>query len=290
MKSITDVLATEETEPQLIEGMVLSDYLELPHLSGSPLSEPSMLHLRHKYETAQKTTDAMRKGAIADAYVFDILVPAVRSGRALTDALDEADEEFPVFGGTRRGSKWDEFHELHGEHYFTKYEERQEIVGMAVHIINNPVARPYWDEGLSQCTLLASEYGIRVKGRPDWISMKMAIVDMKTTAQLPRASYTVRDFGYHTKMALYRRWLRRVTGNELPCVLIFVEQSPPHDVVVMPIDETTLSLREEQALQTLERLRQCIEEDVWPGISQGAEVPYEPSYAEMDELAFQEVE
>src|SRR5690606_21152824 len=110
------------------------------------------------------------------------------------------------------------------------------------------------------------------------------IVDMKTTADATRCSSTVRSFAYHTKMALYRLAVQRITGRQLPCVLIFVEQKPPYDVVVMPIDEATLSLREEQALKTIAKLRQCIEDDHWPGLANGEELPYEPTMQEMDEV------
>ena len=290
MKHISDVLATEDTSPQLIEGMALCDYLALPHLSGSPIGAPSMKHLRCRYETEQPITDAMRLGSAADCLVFDCMVPAVRTGRSLHDAIAEFDEAWPVFGGTRRGAKWDEFSAEHGDAYFRSYDERQNVVEMSRHIITDAVAAPYWQEGVSQSTLLTVERGVRLKHRPDWIASDSAIVDMKTTADATRCSSTVRSFAYHTKMALYRLAVQRITGRQLPCVLIFVEQKPPYDVVVMPIDEATLSLREEQALKTIAKLRQCIEDDHWPGLANGEELPYEPTMQEMDEFAFEEVD
>src|SRR5690606_15263242 len=112
--------------------------------------------------------------------------------------------------------------------------ERQSVVEVATHIITDPVAAPYWKEGVAQSTILTVENGIRLKHRPDWIANGEAIVDMKTTADATRCSSTVRSFAYHTKMALYRLAVQRITGHQLPCVLIFVEQKPPYDVVVMP--------------------------------------------------------
>lgn len=283
MKSIKDVLAPVDDEvATFTSGLSLADYLAMPHLSCSPLSAPSMKHMRHAYETVQKTTDAMKIGAAADSLVFDALAPAVRAGRPIRDAIAEFDELYPVFGGTRRGAKWNEFSEEHGERYFRSDDERDAVIDMATAIITDPVAAPYWTEGVSQGTITTVEHGIRLKHRPDWIATG-AIVDMKTTRDITRCDQTVRSFSYHQKMAMYRRAVNRQSGHQLPCVLIFVEQMPPHDVLVMPLDSAVLDKHEQSGLDTLKRLRECIDRDHWPGVANGQEVPYTPSFVEMDE-------
>lgn len=290
MRDIRDVLATEDDPNVLVEGMFLTDYLALPHLSGSPLSEPSMKHVRCSYENEVETTDAMRRGAAADSLVFDVLVPAVRIGRKLSDAIDEFDEYWPVFSGTRRGKEWTAFNEEHGESYFRSYGERQDVIAMAKAIITDPAAAPYWSEGLSQGTFLTVEHGIRLKHRPDWIATDKALVDMKTTQDITRCDSTVRSFGYHQKMAMYRRAVEVVSGARLPCVLIFVEQKPPHDVRVMPLDEFTLDKYWDAASKKIQRVRDCLASGEWPGITDGREMPYEPTYAEMEEVHWADTE
>ena len=287
----TDVLG--DCEPQVIEGLLLSDYLALRALSGSSVvhgHRKSMLHLRHDYEYESATTDAMILGAAADCLLFDVLVPAIRAGRSMAAALEEFDEAWPLWtGGRRYGKAWDEFQEHHGDQYLRNEDDRDRVIQMTTRIATDPVARPYWEQGVAQSTIVTSEHGIRLKHRPDWIAHR-AIVDMKTTQDISRVHGTVRGFGYQIKMAMYRLALKRCTGNELPCVLIFVEQKPPHDVVVMPLDVATLGIYEEIALDILKRLRVCIEQDHWPGVANGQEMMYEPSYGEMDELAWEETE
>lgn len=287
MRSIADIKQTSPTEPQLVEGLLLTDYLELTHMSGSCIvtgHKKSLLHLKEDYETINETTDAMRLGSLADALLFDSIVPAVRQGRTIKDAIEEFDEYHPVFTGkTRRGKEWDEFSETYGEGYFRTYDERQRVVEMATRIATNSVAAPYWAEGISQSTILTSEHGVLLKHRPDWISTSGYIVDMKTTQDVSRCSQTVRSFGYHIKMAMYRRALKLAIGKELPCVLIFVEQSPPYDVVVMPLDVATLDTYEDTALTIVRRVSECLESGEWPGVAGGEEMEYTPSYDEMAE-------
>lgn len=291
MRSIKQVLQLEYEVPTVVEGLLLTDYLALPRMSGSPLTAPSMKHLRTSYETVAVVTDPMRIGSAVDSLLFDSMVTAIRDGRPLQDALDEYDEEFPVFTGKKRaGDKWSEFHAEHGEHYFRSYHERQQAVDTALSVATDATAATYWTEGLSQLTLLTSENGILLKQRPDWIATERAIVDLKTTADLTRCSQTVRRFGYHRKMALYQQSVKRCFDRRLPCVLIFGEQQPPHDVVVMTLDQSTLDKQREIAYGMLKQLRRCIHTDQWPGVANGEEQPYEPSYEEMEEVYWEDTE
>jgi hypothetical protein len=288
VKQITDVLTDTEAS-ELIEGLSLVEYLELPHASGSILNTPSMKHARAAYEKPQKTTDPMRKGSLADTLLFDYIVPTVRNGGGVPDGIKCWDDDFPVFEGTRRGKKWDEFHESHGDDYLNSYVERQDIVSMVTAIATDPAAAPYWRAGVAQTTLTVTEGGVLMKGRPDWVTDDF-IVDMKTTARIDARSLsrTTFDLAYHWKMALYRRWWERCTKKRLGCVLIFVEQSEPYDVVVMPLNEAILGLAEEKALKRVAALKQCIEADYWPGVANGEPLELEIPSWEMEDVEWQE--
>jgi len=287
VKRITDVLTDTETS-ELMEGVSLLEYLALPHASGSILNKPSMKHCRVAYERDQPTTDAMRKGSLADSLLFDYIVPTVRNGGKVKDGIECWDEDFPVFDGRRAGKKWEEFHGIHGDEYLNSFGERQDIVRMVTAIATDPAAAPYWVKGVAQTTLTVSEAGVLMKGRPDWVTDDV-IVDMKTTGRIDARSIsrTTFDFAYHWKMALYRRWWERCTGQRKGCVLIFVEQSEPYDVVVMPLNEAILGLAEEKALKRVVELKRCIDTNHWPGVANGEPLDLEIPSWEMEEPEWQ---
>lgn len=289
-RDIKNILANGE-EDQLVEGMSLVDYLSGPEMSGSSLNEPSLKHVRSHYETVPPVvTDPMRKGSATDALLFDYLVPAKREGRHLFDAVTDFDSDWPVFGGKQRhGKEWQDFQDEYGEQYLRNDEERAEIIAMLKAVAEDPVAARYWEEGVAQAVTRCTEEGLLFKGRPDWVCQS-SIVDLKTTARIEgRAlSNTTFRLGYQTKAALYRRWWKRLTGEEKPCVLIFVESKPPFDVVVVTLDQATLMLAEERALATIKQLREAIDTDTWPGVAKGEEMPLEVPPWEMEELEWQE--
>lgn len=285
MRDIRNIRATGEKD-RIAEGLDLAAYLALPHMSGSSLNQPSpknptVKHMRAHYETDTEVTDAMRVGAATDALLFDYLVPARRDGRSLKDAVDEFDSDWPVFGQTRRGKAWESFHDEQGENYLRTFDERQEIVAMLNAVIADQCAAPYWTEGVAQATTLCTEDGLLFKGRPDWVCD--SIVDLKTTARIDRCSGTTFSLGYHIKAALYRRWWKRLTGFEKPCVLIFVESQRPFDVAVVHVDIATLMLAEEKALDRIRSLREAMDKDVWPGVANGQEMPLEVPWWEMED-------
>jgi len=286
VRDIHSIVARGEQD-RIANGLDLPAYLALPHMSGSSLNQPSpktptVKHMRSHYETNTKVTDPMRVGAATDSLLFDYLVPARRDGCDLVDAVDEFDADWPVFGKTRKGEVWDEFHDEHGENYLRTYDERQEIIAMLNAVVADPCAARYWTEGVAQCTTLCTENGLLFKGRPDWVCDD-AIVDLKTTARIDRCSSTTFSLGYHTKLALYRRWWRQLTGVEKPCVLIFVESQPPFDVAVVQVDVATLMLAEEKAIDRIRSLREAIDRDVWPGVANGQEMPIEVPWWEMED-------
>jgi hypothetical protein len=288
MKNIADILSDVD-QSELVEGLSLNEYLDLPHASGSILNAPSMKHVRMAYSKPTPVTDAMRKGSLADKLLFDYLVPAVQNGQGVQCGVESFNDECPVFSGTRRGSKWNEFHDLYGDDYLKSNDEAEDIINMVTAIATDPVAAPYWEKGVAQTTLKVTEGGILMKARPDWVT-DYFIVDMKTTGRIdPRSvSGTTFSFAYHWKMALYRRWWEKVTGKRLGCVLIFVEQSEPFDVVVMPLNEAVLGLAEEKALKQIAELKRCIDQDVWPGVAHGEPIELEIPSWEMEEVQWVE--
>jgi hypothetical protein len=300
VKQITDVLTDTEAS-QLIEGMPFAEYLQVEAMSSSCIVNGdvkrggSMKKLRSEHEKGLKKKtegdwDAIRNGNATDHLIFNCGVPEIRRGGTMADAIAKFNDDFAVWeGGRRYGKTWTAFKEIHGLAY-VKADEHENVLSSAIEVLTDSVSAQYWTQGVSQPTLLSTEFGMLFRGRPDWVTAD-CIVDLKTTRagvddrSIARTTF---NLGYHYKLAMYRRWWKRATGVEKRGVLIFVEQNDPWDVVVVPVPDVVLSLAEEQGLKILQQLRGCIDSGVWPGHACGQEKPLEIPSWEMEDVEWQE--
>ena len=111
--------------------------------------------------------------------------------------------------------------------------------------------------------------GLLCKGRIDLL-LPGVITDLKTTrvkvADDRALTRVASNFGYHISLAAYQGGVSDVTG-EIPGVkLIFVEQTPPHDVRVLTMDNALIAGWDRwQSL--LKDVLECSTSGVWPGCS-----------------------
>jgi hypothetical protein len=301
VKQITDVLTDTEAS-ELIEGMPFREYLQIEALSsgcvvnGDIKRGGSMKKLRSQHEkglTKKKKEagwDAIRNGAAIDHLIFNCGVPEIRRGGTMSEAVSKFNDDYAVWdGGRRYGKAWNEFKEMFGLEY-VQPAEHPDVLSAAIEVLTDSVAAQYWTAGVSQPTLRMTEFGMLFRGRPDWVTDE-CIVDLKTTragVDDRAISRTTYNLGYHYKLAMYRRWWKRATGQEKRGVLIFVEQDDPWDVVVVPVPDVVLSLAEEQALKIIQQLRGCMDSGVWPGHACGQEKPLEIPSWEMEDVEWQE--
>jgi hypothetical protein len=90
-----------------------------------------------------------------------------------------------------------------------------------------------------------------------------------------RFSSDFNRYHYDVKLGLYQRWTRRLFDlPEVPVYLLLVENQPPHDVTMaprvngepIPIPQAVLDRGADKGLRWLEKIRECVESGVWPGI------------------------
>lgn len=124
--------------------------------------------------------------------------------------------------------------------------------------------------------------GLLLKGRLDGLVDLPLVLDLKT-AQTAEPTAFGRDGyrrGYPFQMAMYHDGVREITGKtpELP-VLIVVENTAPYAVACIQLSQSDLSTGRGQYQATLDRLKQCVEENRWPGYEEGL-IPFVmPSWA-----------
>ena len=111
----------------------------------------------------------------------------------------------------------------------------------AVHA--HEIAADILKAGFAEATVRAVWDGEPVQARLDWIDPERGILaDLKTCADVDRFPYDVRDFGYVTQLAFYKRVLELAgyDGPDIRAYLIAVEKREPFRVGVVEVSAYTL--------------------------------------------------
>lgn len=111
----------------------------------------------------------------------------------------------------------------------------------AVHA--HPIAADILSAGFAEATVRAVWDGEPVQARLDWFDPERGIIaDLKTCADVDRFPFDIRDFGYVTLLAFYKRVLELAgyAGPSLRAYLIAVEKKEPYRVAVVELYPMTL--------------------------------------------------
>ena len=112
--------------------------------------------------------------------------------------------------------------------------------------------------------------GIACRCRPDAVTERGVIVDLKTTRDASPEGFarSVAQYRYHVQAAYYSDGYRAVFG-EAPrgFVFIAVETEPPYLVAVYVASETMTSRGRIEYQADLDTFRECLATDTWPGYS-----------------------
>lgn len=112
----------------------------------------------------------------------------------------------------------------------------------AVHA--HPIAADILSVGFAEATVRAVWDGEPVQARLDWFDPERGIIaDLKTCTDVDRFPFDIRDFGYVTQLAFYKRVLELAgyAGPRIRAYLIAVEKKEPYRVAVAEISELTLN-------------------------------------------------
>lgn len=257
---------TEERtlEPGVHTGQPIEDYLRQPGASASRLRllRRSPAHCRYAMEHPRPSTPAMLLGSATDAAILE---PDTFAGRFIrgidgdgrTKAVKEAREALA---------------EEHPGAVILPPGDYDACLAMRDAVWAHPAARKLLQgDGLVQVSLAWEEDGdedvVRCIGRPDRVTDSGFLVDLKTTADasphgsFPRSMY---EYGYVMQGVHYWSGLSRL-GREIRAGLIIaVESSPPHAVVVYQPDTASGVAAESERDSLLRVWERCIRTDHWP--------------------------
>ena len=143
----------------------------------------------------------------------------------------------------------------------------------AVHA--HPLAADILSAGFAEATVRAVWEGEPVQARLDWIDPERGIIaDLKTCADVDRFPFDIRDFGYVTQLAFYKRvlMLAGYAGPDIRAYLIAVEKREPFRVAVVEITHYTLEDGNTAEASkygpgnnlVMDELMKCRARNVWP--------------------------
>ena len=259
--------------------MFWEDYKAFPALNGSTIvhGRKSMLHLKHAWDHGREDTDAMQFGRLVHCLLFEPSEVTARyrawEGRRAGNDYELFCAEAEIAGAevVRAAGEYSLASAIEAAHGFLRNERVQRLI----------------EAGQAEQTVLAVEDDLQCKGRLDWVStVEHVLTDLKSAARIEPAIFgkAFFDFGYDIKLGLYRRWLDRVTNDHWPVEVILLESRAPYDVIVMPVPDAVLDEGVDKALGIIQKVRQAIEADEWPGVSGGDDLmPLVVPYYEMVE-------
>lgn len=219
------------------------------------------------------------------------------------------DERVAVWEGERRaGNAYKEWLAANEGKLHLRAQDLAGIDAIAAAVRAHPVAAALLDQGEAEVTLrwTDEETGLECKGRADWIRREddgsITVIDLKTTRTVnPRLfASQVANLAYHGQAAHYVAGVRAMNPgvDVVRFLVIAVESSAPHDVVVYELDagvpDGALHVGELLRRELLTKLADCIRHDEWPGRCPRMETLCLPGWAltgdDADDFTFEEQE
>lgn len=247
-------------EPGIHRDVPFADYARWPFINPSAAKHGrrSMLHFRCAADTVppKPPTDAMVLGTATHCAIME---------------PDDFPRRFVLWEGARRaGAAWDAFVDANVGRIPLRIDDYKLCIRMRDAVHAHPAAAAILAESPEIETSLVWDdpsSGVRCKCRPDMIGSRIADVKQCRSVEERHILGNVSAFGYHVSMAAYTDGYYRLTNRSLDAVLIFVESTPPHDVVVRPFTSEAMQRGVEIWHELLGRIAECKRSGKWPGTS-----------------------
>lgn len=126
----------------------------------------------------------------------------------------------------------------------------------------NKKARKLLHHGKKERTVIWPRTGglLPLKGRLDvHHEAKRQVVELKTIRDIHLAPLAIQRYGYLLSAAFYQHLV-----SAQSVVMIFVQSTEPHDVVVLPLERSQLREGKEQYESALSRFDTCWRSGIWP--------------------------
>lgn len=161
------------------------------------------------------------------------------------------------------------------------------LTRMSQKILTHPKAKLLLGKGVRETTLFWNdrETGELCKMRPDFISEKGHIVDLKTSKD-GREDYFSRDilkYKWHIQAAHYCEGARSNPHLKISpdtFIYVVVEKDPPYEIAIYPAGGSVLGVGEQWRSKAMRTYAKCKKANHWPGYNAEMRVIELPQWAE----------
>lgn len=181
---------------------------------------------------------------------------------------------------------WDSWDADHAGMTVLTADQFAQIEAMYDALMRHPVAAGIMASGQSEVTLqwVDVETGVRCKARADWRRPGQFLMDLKTTDDASPDAFakSVHKYGYHIQSAHYTEG-SKACGDSIENFLILAQEKEyPYLPAVYAIDAAAEVRGYEIQGRAMRTLRDCINNDKWPGYHSGISQLSLPAYALKD--------
>lgn len=165
----------------------------------------------------------------------------------------------------------------------------EKLLRMAQKILSHKIASKILAEGVRETTLwwIDPETGVLCKGRPDFISEKWGLIDLKTTMDARQDAFLrdIRKYDYDLQVGHYCAGARatQVCRSDV-FTFIVIEKDPPYEIAVYPAGASILARGERQREKATKLFAECKRTNIWPGYNHEARVIEHPDWLMSNEL------
>lgn len=231
----------------------------------------SPAHFAHKCSTpTEYVSPALKFG---QALHCAVLQPSIYSGAYVVR---------PDFGDQRKTANKEAKATWETEHAKQKWiteEDADRIRAMVAAIEAHAGASGIMEAERTEVTVYATNNGVKVRSRFD--ALDGFIGDLKSCASAAPEDFAkdCANYRYHVQAAFYLDNALSL-GHEIERFrIVAVEKDPPYAVAVYDLDDRSIDRGRELYQRDLERYKQCLEWDHWPGYSQKPQLLTLPRWA-----------
>lgn len=267
---------------KVIKDLPFIDYVEMEGLNFSTLKHYKVSKKHARWEMMQDLdSQSLRIGHAFHALTLEVR-KFVRQYARMKNKIDRR---------TTAGKQaWAKFLLKNQNKCVLTKDEYENARNMAKAVKHHKLANQILTEttGLNELTVTTEDdiTGLTLKGRIDRLVQEWNggawIVDLKSTKEVPTSEniyYTIHKYMYHVQAAYYRDLINDVYPAERNCMLIFVQNQPPYDVVCYQIYEEALEQGQREYRRYIDAHHEAMTKQYWPGISTRLEYAAIPHWA-----------
>jgi hypothetical protein len=163
------------------------------------------------------------------------------------------------------------------------------VAAIRTQLMARDIEPALFTDGKPEQMIVWEERGVTCRALVDWLRDDfLAVDDLKTTSRSANpvlwANRTLWSIGADVQYAFNRRGVKAVTGKEPEFRFVLAETTPPFAIGVVSLAPSANDLAEVKVDRALERWRECMENDDWPGYPEATYYAEAPAWAELQFL------